>query len=149
MVPAMSCLKGEIAMLRLRNLTGILLLSFASVVVCAEEAEEQPVAAQQEMFAIAAEGQEASSPISTLSGRAPFFIIYDENGNLIEVAPNIYLQQEVNIGPDAAVMLGEKKVTVLVGGMAGPKMQKVLDAKGIRFVYRKGVVQQVVDELRQ
>jgi len=165
----MSCLKGEIAMFRLRNLVGILLLSLATIVVgaqeqgvppipcpegadpeveCTERGEEE-AQAQQVRFAIAADGKEASSPISHLSGRAPFFIVYDENGNFIEVLVNIYLEQEFGIGPEAAAMLAEKKVTVLVGGMAGPKMKKVLDAKGVRFVYRKGIVQQVVDELRQ
>jgi len=156
-------------MFRLRNLVGILLLSLASILVCAQEqgvpsipcpegADPEVVCtergeaeelAELQKFAIAAEGQDASSPISSLSGRAPYFIIYDENGKLLEVAVNIYLQQEFGIGPQAAAMLAEKKVTVLVGGMAGPKMKKVLDASGIRFVYRKGIVQQVVDELRQ
>ncbi len=165
----MSCLKGEIAMIRLRNLLGILLLSLAAVVVyaqekgvpsipCPEGAESgvpctergtDEALTQQQKFAIAAEGQEASAAIAHLSGRAPYFIIYDENGNLLEVAVNIYLRQEYGIGPQAAAMLAEKKVTVLVGGVAGPKMKKVLDANNIRFVHRKGVVQQVVDELRQ
>lgn len=165
----MSCLKGKIAMFQLHNLVGILLLSLASVVVCAQgqgappvpcpegaapdaactEAGAEEVLAQPQKFAIAADGQDASAPITHLTGRAPYFIIYDENGKLLEVAVNIYLQQEFGMGPQAAAMLGEKKVTVLVGGMAGPKMKKVLDANSIRFVYRKGIVQQVVDELRQ
>ena len=110
---------------------------------------EEGALAQQQKFAISADGKDPSSPITHLSGRAPYFIIYDENGNLLEIAVNIYLAQEFGIGPQAAAMLAEKKVTVLVGGVAGPKMKKVLDANGIRFVYRKGIVQQVVDELRQ
>jgi len=48
-----------------------------------------------------------------------------------------------------AVLLSDKAVTALVGGMAGPKMKDVLDAQGIRFVRRKGIVQNVVDELRE
>ena len=70
-------------------------------------------------------------------------------GNAIEVLENPYLQQEINIGPQMAVLLSDKAVTVLVGGMAGPKMKDVLDAQGIRFVRREGVVQNVVDELRE
>ncbi len=156
-------------MFQLRHLIGILLLSLASAVVSAQAKEVPSVPcpegaapevpctergadealAQQQKFAIAAEGQDASAAITHLSGRAPYFIIYDENGNLLEVAVNIYLRQEYGIGPQAAAMLAEKKVTVLVGGVAGPKMKKVLDANNIRFVYRKGIVQQVVDELRQ
>ncbi len=133
-------------MIRLHDLVGILLLSLASVAVCAQE---QGATAQQQKFAIAADGPDASAPITHLSGRAPFFIVYDENGNRLEVIDNVYLRQEYGIGPRAAALLGEKNVTVLVGGVAGPKMKKVLNEKNIRFVHRKGTVQQVVDELRQ
>ena len=51
-------------------------------------------------------------------------------------------------GPAAAATLADKGVTVLVGGMAGPKMQDVLDERGVRFVRRIGTVQDVVNELR-
>jgi predicted Fe-Mo cluster-binding NifX family protein len=112
------------------------------------QTQEQPVPAD-DRFAIAAEGKEVSATIAHLTGRAPYFHVYDIDGNAIEVFENPYLHQEFNIGPQMAVLLSDKAVTVLVGGMAGPKMKDVLDARGVRFVYRKGVVQDVVDELTE
>lgn len=113
-----------------------------------QQTQEQP-APGDDRFAIAAEGKEVSATITNLTGRAPYFHVYDIKGNAIEVLENPYLHQEINIGPQMAVLLSDKAVTVLVGGMAGPKMKDVLDARGIRFVLRKGVVQDVVDELRE
>ena len=104
--------------------------------------------AQDERFAVAAEGPELGAEITHLTGRAPFYQVYDVNGNPVEVVENIYLVQEFNIGPQAAALLGEKQVTVLVGGMAGPKMVDVLEEQNIRFVFRKGLVGDVVKELK-
>ena len=113
-----------------------------------QQTQEQP-APEDDRFAIAAEGKEVSATIAHLTGRARYFHVYDINGNPIEVFENPYLHQQFNIGPQMAVLLSHKAVTVLVGGMAGPKMKDVLDARGVRFVYRKGVVQDVVDELTE
>ena len=110
--------------------------------------QEQPAPAD-DRFAIAAEGKEVSATIANLTGRASYYHVYDINGNAIEVFENPYLAQEFNIGPQMAVLLSDKAVTVLIGGMAGPKMKDVMDARGIRFVRRKGAVQNVIDELRE
>ena len=107
---------------------------------------------QGEKFAIAAEGDDTGAQLSHLTGIAPFFHVYDESGNLLEVLPNEFLKLEYGTGPAAATMLADHGVTVLVGGMAGPKMADVLEARNVRFVYRsakKNSVQNVVDELRQ
>lgn len=108
----------------------------------------QAATQKMERCAIAAEGPEVTAEITHLTGRAPYYQVYDFQGNHIEVIENIYLVQEFNIGPQAAALLGDKQVTLLVGGMAGPKMMDVLKEKNIRFVYRKGLVQDVVNELK-
>jgi predicted Fe-Mo cluster-binding NifX family protein len=128
----------------LAGFLGIVALLVAGAAFSAEEAE----APKEERFAIAAEGRNASAQITHLTGRAPYYHVYDIKGNFIEVIGNIYLKEEYDIGPHMAALLGDKQVTVLVGGMAGPKMQDVLDNKDIRFVHRKGVVQDIVNELR-
>ena len=128
----------------LATIAGIMLLLFSGTVCSAEEAATQ----KAEIFAIAAESPEVTAEITHLTGRAPCYQVYDIKGNPIEVIQNIYLDQEFNIGPQAAALLGQKKVTVLVGGMAGPKMMDVLVQNNIRFVHRKGLVQDVVKELK-
>jgi predicted Fe-Mo cluster-binding NifX family protein len=109
--------------------------------------EADPYANQR--CAIAAEGPGLTDEITHLTGRAPYYQVYDLHGTPIEVIENVYLVQEFNIGPQAAALLSEKQVTLLVGGMAGPKMMDVLEEKEIRFVYRKGAVKDVVEELKK
>lgn len=104
---------------------------------------------QEDTFAIAAEGEKVSAEISYLSGPAPFFHFYDINGRPIKVFANPHLDMEYGIGPAAAATLGDMGVTVLVGGMAGPKMMDVLNEKGVRFVPRSGKVRDVVKELQE
>ena len=110
-------------------------------------AAEDPGDYRPDTFAIAAEGSELTSPISKLSGISPYFHLYDINGKLIEVLPNPHLDLEYGTGPAAATTLADKGVTVLVGGMAGPKMEDVLNAREVRFVRRSGTVQDVIGEL--
>ena len=128
----------------LATILGIMVLLLAATICSAGDAATQ----KQVLLAIAAEGPEKTAAITHLTGRAPFFQVYDRKSNPIEVIKNIYLVEEVNIGPQAAALLGEKQVAILVGGLAGPKMTDVLEEKNIRFVYRKGVVLDVIKELK-
>jgi predicted Fe-Mo cluster-binding NifX family protein len=106
-------------------------------------------APQKQLFAIAAEGKEPTAQIPYLAARATHYHVYAENGTLIEVLPNTFLNLEAGVGPAAAQMLAEHGVTVLVAGMVGPKMKDVLVANKMRFVSRKGDVQGVVNELKK
>jgi predicted Fe-Mo cluster-binding NifX family protein len=124
----------------------LVLLFGGSFFAVADEAQSEY---REDTFAIAAEGEKPSSDVAHLSGPAPFFHIYDIDGNLIKVFPNPHLDLEIGIGPAAAATLGDMGVTVLVGGMAGPKMMDVLDAKGVRFVPRGGKVRDIVEELQE
>lgn len=101
-------------------------------------------------FAIAAEGNQPTSEIARLVGVAPFFHIYDSNGNLLEILDNPHLDLEWGIGPAVAGTLGDMGVSVLVAQrIPGPKMEDALIARKIRIVRRVGTVQDVVDELKE
>lgn len=109
-----------------------------------------PQAAAADKFAIAADGSDSSAEIAKLAGIAPFFHIYDESGNLLEVLPNPHLDLEYGIGPACAATLADMGVTVLVARkVPGPKMEEVLLARQVRIVRRLGKVQDVVNELKE
>ncbi len=111
-------------------------------------AAEEADAYKADNFAIAADGAELTSPISKLSGISPYFHLYDINGKAIEVLANPHIDLEFGIGPAAATTLADKGVSVLVGGMVGPKMEDVMVARKVRFVRRHGTVEDIVKELR-
>ena len=103
-----------------------------------------------DQFAIAADGEQAEAQIAKLAGVAPYFHLYDIDGNLLEVLPNPHLDMEYGIGPACAVTLADMGVTVLVARrIPGPKMEEVLNEREVRIVRRIGTVQDVVNELRE
>ena len=109
----------------------------------------QSVAAEDK-FAIAADGPQVTDGIANLAGIAPYFHLYDINGNQLEIFANPHLNLEFGTGPAAAASLADMGVTVLVARrVPGPKMHDVLIARNIRLVRRIGSVQDVVDELRE
>mgnify|MGYP001821697702 FL=1 len=131
-------------MIRVLSLVALLGLTLTAAVASEEAGDYKP-----DTFAISAEGAELTSPISKLTGISPYYHLYDINGKAVEVLANPHLDLEYGIGPAAATTLADKGVTVLVGGMAGPKMQDVLDARSVRFVRRTGTVEDVVKELSE
>ena len=113
-------------------------------------AENETPQTKESLFAIAAEGNTTTAEISKLAGISPFFHLYGENGNVVEVMPNPYLDMEYGTGPAAAQLLIDKGVTVLVARrIPGPKMMDVLDSKNVRLVRRVGTVEDVASELRE
>ena len=64
--------------------------------------------------------------------------------------PNPHLDMEYGIGPACAETLADMGVTVLVARkVPGPKMEDVLNERGVRIVRRIGTVKDVAIELRQ
>ena len=129
-------------MIRVLSIVALFSLILNSPLAAEEAGDYKP-----DTFAIAAEGPEPTSPISKLSGVSPYFHLYDVDGKAIEVLANPHIDLEFGTGPAAATTLADKGVTVLVGGMAGPKMEDVLNARNVRFVRRVGTVEDVVKEL--
>ena len=106
--------------------------------------------AAADKFAIAADGDRPSAEIAKLAGIAPFFHLYDVNGNPLEILPNPHLDMEYGIGPAAAATLADMGVTVMIARrIPGPKMEDVLNARNVRIVRRVGTVQDVVNELKE
>ena len=104
----------------------------------------------EDKFAIAADGSQVTDGIAGLAGIAPYFHIYDINGNPLEIFANPHLDLEFGTGPAAAAALADMGVTVLVAQrIPGPKMHDVLIERNIRLVRRLGTVQDVVDELKE
>lgn len=113
-------------------------------------AENETPKTEAGLFAIAAEAKTTKAEISKLAGISPFFHLYSDNGDVVEVLPNPYLDMEYGTGPAAAQLLVDKGVTVLVARrIPGPKMMDVLDSNNVRLVRRVGIVEDVASELRE
>ncbi len=84
------------------------------------------------IIAIASEGKDENSEISSRGGRAPYYLIF-ENKKLIETIKNPFATGSGGAGFSVAYMLAEKKVDLVIAGKVGGNMVSALKEKGIEF----------------
>ena len=100
-----------------------------------------------QFIAVAAVDRTENSEISSRAARAPYYLIFDTHGKLLEVVSNPFHNAARRSGPKVAGLLAGKDVTVVVAGGFGHRMKTALDEEGIRHEETTGVVNKVVQEL--
>ncbi len=101
--------------------------------------------------AVSAQGTEKSSPVDPKFGRAPWFVILDsDTGEIVKVIDNRAAQDAAHgAGINAATVVGESGVEVVLTGRVGPKAFVVLDAAGIKVVSNvDGTVEDAFEKFR-
>ena len=102
---------------------------------------------QAQIIAVAALERTEKGQVSQKAARAPYYLIFDWSGKILEVIPNPFFDAAGGAGPKVADLLAEKNVTVVVAGAFGYKMTKALEAKGIKLHETTGIVKKTVEEL--
>ncbi len=97
-------------------------------------------------IAIASEGENENSGISTRGGRAPYYLVF-ENRKLIETIKNPFATGSGGAGFSVAYMLAEKKVNLVVAGKVGGNMISALKEKGIEFKEASGEINKFIENL--
>lgn len=83
-------------------------------------------------IAISSQGPQLDSQMDSRFGRAPFFIIWDNEKSELEVLDNKDLSSFSNgVGVKAAQKVVDSGAELLVTGHVGPKADQVLKAAGI------------------
>lgn len=72
--------------------------------------------------AIASNGKDENANVSEKSGRAPYYLIF-ENGKLAKVVKNPFRIGGGGAGFGVAEMLSDEKVEMVVSGQFGPNIQ--------------------------
>ena len=98
-------------------------------------------------IAIASENKDVNSEISLRGGRAPYYLIF-ENENLVETIKNPFAVGGGGAGFSVAYMLADKNVDLVIIGRAGGNMQFALKEKGIKFEERQGKITEILKEFR-
>ena len=94
-------------------------------------------------IAIAAEGKDEDSEISSRGGRAPYYLIF-ENKKLIETIKNPFATGSGGAGFSVAYMLAEKKINLVIAGKVGGNMVSALEEKGIEFKEESGKINEIL-----
>ena len=98
-------------------------------------------------IAIAATAPEVDSQVAMHGARAPFYLLFDEQGNMLEVLTNPVVQAEGRAAPQAALFLADKGVTLLAAGDFGNRFVSELEERGISHSLVSGMIADVIMEL--
>jgi predicted Fe-Mo cluster-binding NifX family protein len=98
-------------------------------------------------IAIAAYDADQDAQISQHGARAPYYLIYDENGNFQEAVSNPYANAERGAGPKAAHFLIQQGIQLLVADGFGGRFVDELDAGGIKQLQKTGIVSDIITDI--
>ena len=83
-------------------------------------------------MAISSERKDIDSEVSLRGGRAPFYLIFEEN-KLVKVLKNPFKMGGGGAGFGVAEMLADEKVDLVITGKIGNNMKGALESKNIKY----------------
>jgi predicted Fe-Mo cluster-binding NifX family protein len=83
-------------------------------------------------IAVASTGKKSDSKVSSVSGRAPFYLIF-ENDKLVKVISNPFRIGGGGAGFGVAKMLINENVEMVISGNFGPNLLETLKEKNIKI----------------
>ena len=104
--------------------------------------------AQERKIAVAADGSDLDAGISSRTARAPYILIFNENGELLESHKNPVVRER-GAGPAMARWLADKQIKTIIGGDIGANMAQALAGSQIQVVFKTGPVADAVREVTQ
>lgn len=104
-------------------------------------------AAEEPGIAVAAEGQTGSAQVSRQAARSPYFLFFNQQGDLVEAVANPYLQAAGGAGPRVVEFLAAKGVHTVIASEFGAKMTRAMKEKGIVFSIATGNVKDAVQTI--
>ena len=120
----------------------MILISLAILLLCpfminAAELENMKIA-------VAADNKTAKASVSNMAAKCPYYLIFNNKGELIEVIDNPYRDASRNAGPSAANFLAQKGIDIIVAESFGSKMVNTLENKGVTHFEFKGLAEDAV-----
>jgi predicted Fe-Mo cluster-binding NifX family protein len=85
-------------------------------------------------IAITAQGSELNSQIDPRFGRCKYFLIFDENGNLLKIIKNESIKVMRGAGVTAAQIISDENVDLVITGNMGPNADMVMKSANIKVI---------------
>ena len=98
-------------------------------------------------IAIATINKKVDSKISSRGGRAPYYLIFNEKAELLEVVSNPFSVGGGGAGVSVAKMLADMNVEIVIAGKLGDKMTEALKEKGIKFYEKEGIAKEIINTI--
>ena len=113
------------------------ILLLCPVMVNAGELEKMKIA-------VAASSKTAKASVSNMAAKCPYYLIFNNKGELIEVIDNPYRDASGGAGPSAANFLAQRDIDIIVAESFGSKMVNTLENKGVTHFEFKGLADDAV-----
>lgn len=98
-------------------------------------------------IAVASNGKNPKSSISSKAGHCPYYLIFDSTGELIEVVANPYKDAQRRAGQQTADFLADKGATIVIDGNFGDKMIGAMRSNGTDYFKLQGIAQDAVKKV--
>lgn len=98
-------------------------------------------------IAVAVDHNEATTNVSLYGGRAPYFLVFDEHGNLLNSFANPFHAIDRHAGYEVSMLLAEMGIDIVIGGVFGPTMISELSSRAIKCITKSGPALDTVLEL--
>ncbi|MCK5825976.1 MAG: hypothetical protein KAG93_02995 [Desulfuromusa sp.] len=98
-------------------------------------------------IAVAANNPGTGATISEKSGRAAYFLFFDNSGNFLAAEKNPFAAIRGGAGPKVAGFLSDKGVTLFLAGEFGAKMERALSSYKIKYISQTGVAHEIVQAI--
>ena len=95
-------------------------------------------------IAVAAVENITTSDISMIAGKAPYYLIFDENGVFLKSIKNPGRSSRRNASSVVVNLLLKESCKIVIAGKFGKKLQNKLKANKIEYYERKGIVKSVL-----
>jgi len=95
-------------------------------------------------IAVAASNKTAKASVSNMAAKCPYYLFFNDKGEMVEVIDNPYKDAIRGAGTSAANFLIQKDVDIIVAGSFGSKMIDALRSNGKIYFEFKGNVDDAV-----
>ena len=121
-------------------LISLAILLSCPVMVNADELENMKIA-------VAASSKSAKASVSNIAAKCPYYHIFNNKGEFIELIDNPYKDASRGAGPLAANFLVQRGIDIIVAGSFGSKMIDALRNNGKTHFEFKGSVDDAVKKV--
>lgn len=97
-------------------------------------------------IAIASTNKNKNSLISEKAGRAPYYLIFDESGKILEMINNPFSVGGGGAGFGVAKMLADKGIATIVAGNFGPKMIEAMTERKLKYLTESGKIDDFISK---
>jgi predicted Fe-Mo cluster-binding NifX family protein len=97
-------------------------------------------------IAVASDMDGLDAEVSFFGGRAPYYLIVDERGELLDSFRNPYEAADRHAGHELSQLLIDENVDAVIAGLFGPAMIDNLSRAGVKCVVKQGSIRDALRE---